>query len=177
VNLYVATPKDKPRFEERFVNRCIYERLPTLETIGESTYSPPLECASRLTCGSACLASKAKNTKIRLDYALLASSVLEKDYPLGLEFSVISRLFSHTTQTGSDLSQRRRWLSAMRWRALDSVRRHGLAAVETVLAEVRTDQYAHGLQACCCGWDYQWEGLLSLGICSGTGTDNATERR
>ena len=41
----------------------------------------------------------------------------EKDYPLGLAFSVISRLFAHTTHARSDFSQRRRWLSAMRWRA------------------------------------------------------------
>jgi hypothetical protein len=43
--------------------------------------------------------------------------VLEKDYPLGLAFSVTSRLFAHTTQARSDFSQRRRWLSATRWMA------------------------------------------------------------
>jgi hypothetical protein len=42
--------------------------------------------------------------------------VLEKDHPLGLALSVISRLFAHRTQARSDFSQRRRWLSAMRWR-------------------------------------------------------------
>ncbi len=52
-----------------------------------------------------------------LPFGAVRWEVLEKDYPLGLAFSVISRLFAHTTQARSDFSKRRRWLSAMRWRA------------------------------------------------------------
>jgi hypothetical protein len=60
---------------------------------------------------------QARLERARSDYGAARKQVLEKDYPLGLGFSVISRLFAHTTHTRSDFSQRRRWLSAMRWRA------------------------------------------------------------
>jgi hypothetical protein len=36
---------------------------------------------------------------------------------LGPAFSMISRLFAHTTHTRSDFSQGRRSISALRWRA------------------------------------------------------------
>ncbi len=46
---------------------------------------------------------------------------------------------------------------------LNSLRRHGLAAVKTGLAEARTDQYAHGLSASLAWHCYRESGLDSTG--------------